>query len=188
MRSLVPVAALTSYVRPPLFVLVPQLALGVVALAVPARRWSPVTALGLAVTAATAGLALQSRPTGFYYSLLGVLPYAGLCLAAVVVITAVVFSVRRDSRGWWPALILLGPVLLLTTTDRSTHPQPWPTWSTAVATTAVVTAIAVAAVPATLWLRGRLRRHSAHGCPTCGREPVRVSRRAPEDYQKAAAP
>jgi hypothetical protein len=176
--ALVPVAALTSYVRPPLFVLLPQIALGIVALAVPARRWSPVAVVGLAVTAVTAGLAAKSRSTGLYYTLLGVLPWAGLCLAAVVVISAVVFTVRRDSRGWWPALILLGPALLLTTTHRSlTYHQQWSTWSlatattwsAAAATTAVVTVIAIAAVPTTLWLRGRTRRHRAHANLTCGR-------------------
>jgi hypothetical protein len=176
--ALVPVAALTSYVRPPLFVLVPQIALGIVALAVPARRWSPVTAVSLAVTAATAGLAAKSRPTGFYYTLISVLPYVGLCLAAVVVITAVVFSVLRDARGWWPPLVLLCPVLLLATAGGElTYHQQWSTWSlarattwsAAAATTAVVTAIAIAVVLTTLWLRGRLGRHRAHGSPTCGR-------------------
>ncbi|GIH16853.1 hypothetical protein [Rugosimonospora africana] len=173
--ALVPVATLTSYVRPPLFVLVPQIALGMVALAVPARRWSPVSGVGLAVTAATAGLAARSGVAKFYYTLLATLPYAGLCLAAVSVITAIVLGVRRDPRGWWAALILLGPVLLLATTHRSLAiDQQWSTWSlapaatwwTGAATTAVVTAIAVAAVCATLWLRGWLVSYPAHGSPT----------------------
>lgn len=203
--ALLPVFALTEYLRPPLLVLVPQAALGLVALAVPGRRGSPASlseslpslceslssrwesppsrpqstpsrhqspphqreslperhiqlpgipkplpgipkplperhesspehhespltipnrrppsltpadhrrspfaAAGLAVTAVTAGLAALSQPIGLYYLLLPDLSCAGLLLASVVgAAAAAVFTVRRDPRGWWPALVLL---------------------------------------------------------------------------------
>lgn len=169
--AVIPAAELTGYERPPLFLLVPQLALGVVALGVPARRWSPVAAAGLALTGATAGVLATHRMDLYYYSLFGVTRYAGMLLAMVVVVAGVVFAARRDPRGWWPALLLLGPALLLAMTLPVAGPQPWPTWPVAAATGTVAALIAVAAVPATVWLRGRLRprRRPVGGCPTCGR-------------------
>ncbi|GAA2588807.1 hypothetical protein GCM10010399_18550 [Dactylosporangium fulvum] len=168
--ALVPVAAVTPYPRPPLFVLLPQIALGIVALAVPGRRWSPAVATGIVVAAAVAGLTVLSWPPTFYYSLLGAMPYAGLSLVTAVIVAGIVFGVRRDPRGWWSALILLGPVLLLVmTAPTTTYPQPWPTWPTAVGSTIVAVLTAIAAVPATLWLRGRLSHRPAERCPTCGR-------------------
>jgi hypothetical protein len=168
--ALVPVSALTSYARPPLFMLVPQIALGVVALGTPPRRWSRLAMTGLALTVAVTGLAAVSGPRIYYYSLLGTVQIAGLLLAVAVAATGVVFGMRRDPRGWWPALILLGPVLLLVMTwPTAVRSQPWPTWHAAVTASAVAVLAAAVAVPVTLWLRGRIRRHPAETCPACGR-------------------
>ncbi|MFG2041550.1 hypothetical protein [Dactylosporangium sp. NPDC048998] len=167
--AVVPSAALTPYTRPPMFVLVPQLALGLVALAVPARRWSPAAAAGIVAVAATVGLAVLSRPVGFYYGMLGAMPYAALVLALAIVVAGVVFTARRDPRGWWPALVLLGPILLLGLTLPSSRPQPWPQWSAAAGSATAAALIAIAAVPATLWLWGRRTHRSHQRCPACGR-------------------
>jgi len=167
---LVPFAAFGVYGRPSLFVLVPQIALGVVALGVPSRRWSPVAAASIATTVAAVWLAHVDGTHEFYYALLVVPQVAGLLLVLAVITAGVVFTVRRDPRGWWPALILLGPVLLLAMTlPAAASPQPWPTWGVAAASAAVVAVTAAAAVPLTLWLRGRSRHHPAAACPTCGR-------------------
>ncbi|GAB3846068.1 hypothetical protein ACFPIJ_39080 [Dactylosporangium cerinum] len=169
--AVVPMAALGEYARPTLFVLVPQVALGLVALRVPTRRWSPLTAAGLALAGVTAWLAVAYRPTTTdYYALLSVTQIAGVVLALVIAASGVVFGVRRDSRRWWPALILLGPVLLLgMTLPPSGNSLPWPTWGVAVVSAGVAVVTAVAALPATLWLRSQLWRDPHGGCPTCGR-------------------
>jgi hypothetical protein len=122
------------------------------------HRWSPFAAAGLAVTAVTTGHAALSQPTGLYYLLLPSLSHAGLLLASVVVVAAVVFTVRRDPRGWWPALVLLGPLLLLLMNlPFVAGPQPWPTWPVAAVTATAAALAASAAFPVTLWLRGRPR-------------------------------
>ncbi|GAA3207191.1 hypothetical protein ACFO1B_19485 [Dactylosporangium siamense] len=168
--AVVPIAALTEYARPPLFVLVPHVALGLVALRVPTRRWSRLTAAGLALAGVTAWLAVAYGPATHYYALLRVTQNAGVILALIVAVSGVVFSVRRDSRRWWPALILLCPVLLLVmTVSASGNPQPWPTWGVAVVSAGVAVVTAAAALPATLWLRSQLWRDPHGGCPTCRR-------------------
>jgi hypothetical protein len=160
----IPASALTSYARPPLFVLAPQLALGLVALALPTRR---VTYAPAVVAAAAAGIAALSRPEFFYYNLLGMLPLTALGLASAIVVAGFVFTTRRDARGWWPALVLLGPTLLLAIPElRTGNQQPWPPLSSALLATAAAGLLAVAAVPASLWLSGRRRRDR---CTTCGR-------------------
>lgn len=103
--ALAPVLPLTlrvPYGRPSLFVLVPQIALGLVALGVPARRWSPVAAAAIATTAAAGWLAHLSGTHEFYYSLLGVANAAGLFLALVVAGAGAVFAVRRDQGAGGP--------------------------------------------------------------------------------------
>src|SRR6185369_11064360 len=117
---------LIPYARPTLFVLVPQLALGLVALGVPGRRWTPLAVTGIGVTAVVAWLAYLSGVDDFYVMLLGALPYAGLLLAMATVVASAVFSVRRDARSWWPVLILTGPVLLLLTITLTADPTQEP--------------------------------------------------------------
>ncbi|MER7007846.1 hypothetical protein ABT297_33050 [Dactylosporangium sp. NPDC000555] len=172
--AMIPAAALSSYARPPMFVLVPQLALGLVALAVPARRWSPAAAAGFVVAAAIAGLAALILPADHYfyydyYALLSAMPYAALVLTLAIGMAGVYFTGRRDPRAWWPALVLLGPTLLLGLTLPGGSHQQYPDWSLAVGWAAAAALIAVAAVPAALWLRARRTPGAHERCPTCGR-------------------
>lgn len=108
--AVIPAMELTS-LHPHLFMLLPQLGLGMVAMAAPRRRGYREIALvtGLAAAAAAAAVLVGSQ----HYVRHPVLFAAGLLLALAGIVTGVVFTVRRDRRGWWPALVLVWPVLLL---------------------------------------------------------------------------
>ncbi|WP_155369066.1 hypothetical protein [Catellatospora vulcania] len=107
--AVVPAAELTSLQEPSLFVLVPQLALGVLALAVPGRHGLRRTAVITAFVVATAATMVLAgvRYNLRYDALLGVMLFLAL------IVTGVVLTARRDRRAWWPAIWLLGPALLL---------------------------------------------------------------------------
>ncbi|GIF62711.1 hypothetical protein Ais01nite_07460 [Asanoa ishikariensis] len=163
----IPASVLTPYARPPLFVLLPQVALGLLALFLPARRVSYEPAV---VGLAAAGIAVLVRTDFFYYNLLDVLALVALGLASAVAVAGVVFTARGDTRGWWPFVLLLGPILLLALTRLSeSGPQQWPKFSAAALTAVVSMVVAVAAVPASLWLSGRRRRTR---CSECGQRTV----------------
>ncbi|SNS67446.1 hypothetical protein SAMN05421812_101358 [Asanoa hainanensis] len=163
----IPVSWLTSYARPPLFVLVPQVALGLFALFLPARR---VSYEPIVVAVAATGAAVLIRGDFFYYNLLDVLAFAAVGLALVIAVSGAVFTSRGDARGWLPAQVLLGPILLLALT-RLAEPgqQRWPEFSGAVLTAVVSTVVAAAAVPASVWLSGRRRRTR---CAACGQRSI----------------
>ncbi|MEV6924314.1 hypothetical protein AB0M46_07385 [Dactylosporangium sp. NPDC051485] len=142
---------LTPYVRPPLFVLVPQAALGIVALGIPARR-RLVTAAG---ALAGAGLAVLVARMPYYYSARPALEYTATLIALVGAGAGVVFLARRDRRAFWPLLILLTPMLLLAQAAWMSWPEPAGMVTAAVRTVLDVAA-GLAAIPITVWLRGRL--------------------------------
>lgn len=129
--AVVPAAALSPFDRPPLLVLVPQVALGVLALGVPGRSgrrgWRAVpAAVGMAVAAVVAAAVVAAvavaaagwvGPGGvFAYRLVGgpVLA-AGAATVAVGSIAAAYGLERRGAgrRGWWAVLLLLPPFTLL---------------------------------------------------------------------------
>ncbi|MET7394857.1 hypothetical protein ABZS66_15345 [Dactylosporangium sp. NPDC005572] len=109
-----PVSAVLDLFRPPAMLLLPMIALGVVALAVPRRpRFTPALA-GLASTAYTwPTMFMTSYTPADYYPVVGFLPLAAGLLGLAVLSAGVPLAARRDPRAWWPALILLGPFLLL---------------------------------------------------------------------------
>ncbi|GAB1639823.1 hypothetical protein [Krasilnikovia sp. MM14-A1259] len=100
-------AASTSLGLPEVSVLAPQVALGMVALAAPNRRSYRSTAVVVAPAIAAAALAVLVGPQS------EALPAAGLILTLATIVTGVVLTSHRDRRAWWPAVVLLGPVLLL---------------------------------------------------------------------------
>jgi hypothetical protein len=113
---LVPAAALTPFERPPLLVLVPQVALGLVSLGWRADRGSR-TAVAVSVTtiaavafaAALGGAPLYGyRPTGR-----DVMAFVALALVVGAVGTGFARAFRRDARGWWAVLLVLPPAALL---------------------------------------------------------------------------
>ncbi|MDT0528609.1 hypothetical protein RM555_06325 [Micromonospora sp. DSM 115977] len=116
--AVVPVAALFGLPRPYLFVLLPQAALGVLALALPSHtvlrhRLAPLpVALGAALVAVGV---LAGKGAWFYRFSYGgaFLPETGAVLLLAAMLAAAVLSLRGDARGIWALLVLLTPVGLL---------------------------------------------------------------------------
>ncbi|GIJ63258.1 hypothetical protein Vau01_107740 [Virgisporangium aurantiacum] len=162
---LVPAAAVTPFERPPLLVLVPQVALGLLALGWRAHRGSR-TAVGMSAVA-TAGLAFAAAVDGaplYGYWATGrdVMAFVALGLVAGAVGTGFVRAFRRDARGWWATLLVLPPAALLVvqpfvriagdTTGLTTG--NW--WAYAAAATGL-TLFAIAPLPLATALRSRWR-------------------------------
>ncbi|MEV8516109.1 hypothetical protein [Dactylosporangium sp. NPDC051484] len=107
--ALVPATEVTSDLVSPMFVLLPQIALGLVALAAPARRGLRGTAAITGTAGAAAAMALLAGPQG------ETLTRAGFLLALAAIGLGVLLTRRHDRRAWWPAVLMLGPVLMLLT-------------------------------------------------------------------------
>ncbi|GAA2888477.1 hypothetical protein Acy02nite_70240 [Actinoplanes cyaneus] len=198
--AVVPVAALLGQYRPPLFVLLPQFALGVVALAatVPApigavpgpRRLSssslwvrllPIAAgvapvLGWLVPAGYLNQPADTPGADYRWAAPVLLPTAGAVLLIAALLLAIGLAVREDYRGGWTLLALGAPIgmLLLDTIARNVTSvaagAPNATYA-ALAGSALVIAIVA---PALLLLALTLRRRSpVTRCDACG---ARVSR------------
>ncbi|MFI7081393.1 hypothetical protein ACIBO1_29235 [Micromonospora sp. NPDC049903] len=173
----VPVASLVADVgRPPLSVLVPQLALGALALAVDTRSPLPVRALPTVAAlggAATASVMVGQSYWGWYgWTAEQLLPATGGVLLAVAVLLAVGLTMRQDRRGQWSVVALLTPIGLLNVHILAGMVDglggaPRPTHPTMVATALVVGLLGPALLPITVALRRRTPA-SAASCPTCG--------------------
>ncbi|HET9517061.1 MAG TPA: hypothetical protein VFO77_04985 [Actinoplanes sp.] len=115
--AVVPVAAALHQQRPPVFVLLAQVCLGLVALGLPGRppRWqrllpftpAAVALLGAVVVARYGGDGYYGWPAGH------VLPGAGAALLVLTLLVAVRLVARNDLRGGWALLALLGPIGVL---------------------------------------------------------------------------
>ncbi|MFC0097962.1 hypothetical protein ACFFKH_10515 [Micromonospora marina] len=156
--AVVPSTELTSLHQPNLFVLVPQLALGLVALAVPRRHSYRVTAVITAFVLATgvATVLIGPRYDVRYEAILGALLFLAL------IVTGAVLTARRDRRAWWPAILLLGPVLLLGPRFGLAAVQALPAWDSrrgAVAWAAMSLLVAVASLLIAVSWQARRGRH-----------------------------
>ncbi|TCB90277.1 hypothetical protein E0H26_27260 [Micromonospora zingiberis] len=166
--------------RPPLYVLLPPVVLGVLALAVDGRL--PLAARVLPITAALAGASLDAfwnRPGAYWgwynWTAEQVLPAAGGALLAVALLLAVGLGIRRDRRGWWTVMVLLTPVGLLNVhplagaVDGLASAATRPTYPTMVATAITVGLLGAALLPAAVALRRRqVVPEPVAPCPTCG--------------------
>ncbi|WP_327041580.1 hypothetical protein OG400_32220 [Micromonospora ureilytica] len=112
--ALPPLAAVLDAFRPPLFVLLPQVVLGLLALALPDR---PATAIRLAplLSAVTAVAATEylvgsdGGPTYYGFTALSFLPTLGGLLLAVGAVLAMALAIGGDTRGGWALVTLLTP-------------------------------------------------------------------------------
>ncbi|MFG1651957.1 hypothetical protein ACGFIE_18735 [Micromonospora sp. NPDC049275] len=170
--ALVPAAALTGLPRPPLFVLLPQVGLGLVALGVPGDR--PVSLRVTPLVAAVAGLAfaVSSAWDSFAWTYRSdsavMLQSAAVAMLVVAVLLAVGLALRGDLRGVWATLILLTPVGLL-----ALHPLAGaadgvpaafaPSWTALAVTAGLVALVGPALLPVALAARARLVRTSTPG-------------------------
>lgn len=118
--AVVPLAAVVYPYRPPLFVLLAQACLGLVALGVPRRLPLRLRLLPLAGAAAALPVAatLAHNSGGGFYVYYGwpagqVLPGAGMALLLVTLLVGVGMAARNDLRGAWALLVLLGPIGML---------------------------------------------------------------------------
>jgi hypothetical protein len=188
----VPFAYLAHHFPPPLTVVFPQLALGVIALALPVRRgWAARLAPGLAVAAAT-GICLvrgwlrgqSPRPgPGWWDSLAGwgsrypwypgsdgtVEQKVAVALVAGTFLAGCTYMLWRDSRWLWAALTLLTPAALLWLL-----PAAFPgggglrAWWLITLFAAAITAITSAVIPLALKLTARA--HSRGRCTAIHRD------------------
>ncbi|MFF4875950.1 hypothetical protein [Micromonospora sp. NPDC000668] len=167
--ALVPAAALTGLPRPPLFVLLPQVGLGLVALGAPDGLPAPLRAMPLvaAIGANLAGTNLLHRHVfaGSYYTwtVVPVLPSAAVVVLGAVVLLGVGLALRGDHRGGWAVLILLTPVGLLALQPLAGALDGMPSrfipnWTALAATAVLVTLVGPALLPLTLALRTRWTR------------------------------
>ncbi|KKK04846.1 hypothetical protein [Micromonospora sp. HK10] len=122
--AVVPLAAVVDRSRPPLFVLLPQVCLGFVALGVPSRSpgWLRLLPVAGVAAALPVGAAFAGNGGDVFLGYYGwparqILPAAGTALLLVAVLVGVVLAARGDRRGGWALLVLLGPIGML-----SVHP------------------------------------------------------------------
>ncbi|GAB3861409.1 hypothetical protein GCM10029963_65830 [Micromonospora andamanensis] len=169
-----PVAGLP---RPPLLVLVPQVALGVLALAVdnhlplPARALPIVAAAGGGAFVAVAGNKLFWG--SYRWTSEQVLPATGAVLLGVGLLLAVGLAMRRDWRGGWAVVVLLTPIGLLSVhvlagAVDGLGGAPRPTYPTLVGAALTVGLLGPAVLPAAVAVRRRLGGTHGEPCPTCG--------------------
>jgi hypothetical protein len=180
--AVVPLAAVTGLFRPPLFVLVPQAALGLVALGAPGRPPVWLRLLPLAVAAAalpaaanfrySSGPFYESGPLYYYYDPVSgqALSIAGVTLLLVMLLLGGGLALRNDVRGAWATLVLLGPIGTLwlhplagELAVRRYGGGPTPTWSTLVTAAIIVAAIVAAVVAPALALLVRTAGKRAAG-------------------------
>ncbi|MGC4744776.1 hypothetical protein ACLQ28_03795 [Micromonospora sp. DT201] len=182
-----PVGALAGLPRPPLFVLVPQAVLGLLALALPREsvRWQqlvPPVVAPLAAFIAANGMAKRGTP--YRYGDWGAfLPQTGVALLLVAMLAAAVLALRHDTRGLWALLTLLTPIGLLglyplseITADLvgASYPNFHVATGTAAAVIIFTAVTLIAAVAARHGARSGgsatvTTQPTTASCPTCGR-------------------
>ncbi|MER5459040.1 hypothetical protein ABT008_30175 [Micromonospora sp. NPDC002389] len=163
--------------RPPLYVLVPQIALGVLALALDSQPSLPTRALPITAAlggAATAAVLIGQSYWGWYgWTAEQLLPATGGVLLAVAVLLAVGLTMRQDRRGQWAVVALLTPIGLLSVhilagMVAGLGGAPRPTYPTMIAAALAVGLLGPALLPITVALRRRRTPAPAASCPTCG--------------------
>ncbi|MFG2007689.1 hypothetical protein ACGFNF_01260 [Micromonospora sp. NPDC048868] len=188
--AVIPVAALAGLPRPPLFVLLPQVGLGLVALALPERlpaliRTAPLLAVAVAGLTSVNLLPRYDSYVSYHgWTASGILPGAAVTLLVVVLLLGAGLALRADPRGGWALLVLLTPVGLLFlqplagALDGNMRGAPTPGWDALAATAVLVGVAGPALLPLALALRKRLRGPGPVGtgdrCPSCGRTTERV--------------
>jgi hypothetical protein len=173
----VPLAALTGLGRPALFVVLPQLMLGVVALG--AGRYPLWVRLLPAAGAVAIMAALSPRVDGFWtyygWSFREIPTMAGAALLIVTALVAAALATRGDARGGSALLILIGPIGLLSLHELAAnlagavHGSQTPDRQMLAATAVLVGVVAVAALLLALNVRRRL---GATRKPATDREPA----------------
>ncbi|MEQ4302182.1 GlsB/YeaQ/YmgE family stress response membrane protein [Plantactinospora sp. B6F1] len=178
--AVIPAAPLSGLPRPPLYVLVPVLAFGLMTLALPARPgWAGrIPPLLGALTGTAVGVLFEVTGSGgwftSYNSTIEILAMAGVLLVGLALAFGLVRAVTGDSGALWSVVLLVTPAGLLGI-------QPiagwyWGgalTWLELAATAAVLPLVGTVLLLAVVaWHGGRYRairaRSAGDPCPTCG--------------------
>jgi hypothetical protein len=190
--ALPPVAALIGQPRPPLFVLIPTIALGLATLALPThpsrvgRSLPPLAAgFGTAVSVPFSAAANGGDPFTSYRSTPEILAMVGGLMFALVLIVGLGRALRADDSGLWAALLLATPAGLFGANQLTQ--AVWgsrggaPTPMAFIAATAAVLLTGAALLAAAV--AGQAARHRAvrqralpSTCPTCGHRPDTTAR------------
>ncbi|MEU5940373.1 hypothetical protein ABZ807_14530 [Micromonospora sp. NPDC047548] len=178
--AVIPIGAHTGPGRPPLFVLLPQIALGVVALALPDRLPAPVRYTAPALGGAAVALMAVALTPGEYWGYEAwagarIVPAAGVILLLAALLLGAGLALRQDLRGVWATLVLLTPVGLLSLrviagAVGGLRDTPNPSWGGLAATAVAVTLLGPAVLPLAVAIRRRVGRQRPADvrCPTCG--------------------
>ncbi|MBX7269999.1 hypothetical protein KIF24_30920 [Micromonospora sp. Llam7] len=184
--AVVPVAALFELPRPYLFVLVPQVTLGLLALAFPAQmaRRHRLTPLAVASVAALIAVGILSGRSSWFYRFsygAAFLPEAGAVLLLTAMLAAIVLSLRGDARGLWALLVLLTPIGLLGLYPLTENIAPvvgadYADFRVIIGTTAAIFLLGGTTLAAALAIRARSRTMANtqalpvdERCPNCGK-------------------
>ncbi|MFG1776832.1 GlsB/YeaQ/YmgE family stress response membrane protein [Micromonospora sp. NPDC049048] len=182
--ALPPVAALTGQPRPPLFVLLPAIALGLATLALPTHpsgvgRSLPLLAAGFGILVSVAFAAGERGGNWFtsYRSTPETLAMAGGLMLALSLIIGLGRALRADDTGLWATLLLATPAGLFAADQLSQaiagSRGGAPTPTAFAATTGAIVLAGVALLAAAI--AGQAARHRTvrqraldSTCPTCG--------------------
>ncbi|MEV0156862.1 hypothetical protein AB0H57_24465 [Micromonospora sp. NPDC050686] len=171
----VPVSAVTGLSRPPLFVVLPQLVLGVIALGLPPRVPHRARVVPLAVAVLVVVFTQTAVPRiGPIVGYRDVWNFqAPVAVGTVLLLAAVAAALRPgrrwDFRGGWALLILLTPIGLLNLHELAQLGQRNPDWATLAATAVAVSLLGPGLLLAALSARLQAApQQPTPPCPTCG--------------------
>ncbi|GAB3157024.1 hypothetical protein GCM10027290_56340 [Micromonospora sonneratiae] len=175
--AVAPASALTGYPRPALYILLPQVALGVVALARPdhAGPWHRFAPLGGTASATAISMVTGLSAANYGWSSGSIVGGAAFALIIWAGVLTFGYLMRGDSRGLWAALVLLTPVSLLMVRPLAPYHQSEgsPSWLELAGSAVILTVGSVAVLLLAVVLHDRLRRvllpTAPSHCPTCGR-------------------
>jgi hypothetical protein len=179
--AVIPLAPLTGNFRPPLILLLPQVALGLVALGGADQRslWIRLAPFAAAAAAVPAVFNLLPGDGPFVYygwTAAEIQPAVGIGLLVVTLLLGVGLAMRRDFRGGWAVVVLSGPIGLLSVhilagaLDGSLHHAPSPTWASSAMVAIAVAMMWPALLALAITVRGRrvVPTRSDDRCAACG--------------------
>ncbi|RKF20951.1 GlsB/YeaQ/YmgE family stress response membrane protein [Micromonospora globbae] len=197
--ALPPAAALTGQPRPPLFVLIPTVALGLTALALPTHpswvgRSLPPLAAGFGTAVSVSFAAAENGGNWFtsYRSTPEILAMVGGLMFALVLIAGLGRALRADDAGLWAALLLATPAGLFGANQlsqaiagsRSGAPSLTDFATTTVAILLTGAALLAAAIASQAARQRTVRQRALDStCPTCGHRPDATARTRPPEAE-----
>ncbi|MBQ1030790.1 hypothetical protein KBX26_12395 [Micromonospora sp. C97] len=177
--ALPPVAAVLDAPRPPLFVLLPQVVLGLLGLALPDRlptaiRLTPLLSALLTLVATELLVGLDAVDSYYGITMTIFLPSVGGLLLVVGALLATGLAAGGDTRGGWALVTLLTPAGFLTVpglADSLNSAHGGVTFTDLAASAVAVAVVGPAVLLLTVLVRARRPATTptpSRQCPTCG--------------------